>query len=45
MERLLEDVSFDAPDCGPRHIVITAEYVSEKLDDIRKDEDLSRFVL
>lgn len=45
MERLLEDVSFEAPDCGPRTITVTGDYVREKLDDIRRDEDLSRFVL
>lgn len=45
MERLLEDVSYEAPDCGPRTVVVTAELVKERLDDIRKDEDLSRFVL
>ncbi|MFN8708019.1 MAG: ATP-dependent protease ATPase subunit HslU [Planctomyces sp.] len=45
MERLLEDVSFEAPESGPRHVVITAEYVGERLDEIRRDEDLSRFVL
>lgn len=45
MERLLEEVSFEAPDCGPRTIVVNAEFVHERLDDIRKDEDLSRFVL
>lgn len=45
MERLLEDVSFEAPESGPLHVVITAEYVGERLDEIRRDEDLSRFVL
>lgn len=45
MERLLEDVSFEAPDCGPRTVEVNAGYVNERLDDIRKDEDLSRFVL
>ena len=45
MERLLEDVSFEAPDCGARTIIIDEAYVNERLDDIRKDEDLSRFVL
>ncbi len=45
IERLLEDVSFEAPDCGPKTIVVTGDYVRGKLDDIRKDEDLSRFVL
>ncbi len=45
MERLLEDVSFEAPDCGPQTVTVTAELVRERLDDIRRDEDLSRFVL
>lgn len=45
MERLLEDVSYEAPDCGTKTVVVDAEYVSGRLDDIRKDEDLSRFVL
>ncbi len=45
MERLIEDVSFEAPESGPRLVVITAEYVGERLDEIRRDEDLSRFVL
>lgn len=45
MERLLEDVSFDSPDCGPISVEIDRAYVRERLDDIRKDEDLSRFVL
>ncbi|MEZ6129415.1 MAG: ATP-dependent protease ATPase subunit HslU [Planctomycetaceae bacterium] len=45
MERLLEDLSFEAPDCGPRHMKIDRAYVRGKLDDIRRDEDLSRFVL
>ncbi len=45
MERLLEDVSYEAPDCGHRTVVVDEAYVHEKLDDIRKDEDLSRFVL
>lgn len=45
MERLLEDVSFEAPDCGPQSIVVTAEYVRTRLDEICKNEDLSRFVL
>ncbi len=45
MERLLEDVSFEAPDCGAKSIVIDRDYVHSRLDDIRNDEDLSRFVL
>ena len=45
MERLLEDVSYEAPDCGPRTIVIDEAFVNERLSDIRQDEDLNRFVL
>ena len=45
MERLLEDVSFEAPECGSKTVAIDEAYVFGKLDDIRKDEDLSRFVL
>lgn len=45
MERLLEDVSYEAPDCGARKVVVDRAYVVARLDDIRRDEDLSRFVL
>ncbi|HIE99370.1 MAG TPA: ATP-dependent protease ATPase subunit HslU [Planctomycetes bacterium] len=45
MERLLEDVSYEAPECGHKTVVVDEAYVNGKLDDIRKDEDLSRFVL
>ncbi len=45
MERLLEDLSFNAPDRAERAFVVTAAYVREQLADIAKDEDLSRFIL
>jgi ATP-dependent HslUV protease ATP-binding subunit HslU len=45
MEKLLEDVSFDAPDLGGRTITITATYVKERLADLVKDQDLSRYIL
>ncbi|HDL08002.1 MAG TPA: AAA family ATPase, partial [Desulfobacteraceae bacterium] len=45
MERLLEDVLFDAPDLDKKKIVIDAEYVDDKLKDIKEDEDLSRYIL
>jgi ATP-dependent HslUV protease ATP-binding subunit HslU len=45
MERLLEDVSFDAPSMSGRELVIDAEYVSSHLADVVKDEDLSRYIL
>lgn len=45
MERLLEEVSFNAPDNVRGEFVITSDYVRNKLSDIIKDEDLSRFIL
>ncbi len=45
MEKLLEDISFEAPDIAPQKIKITAEYVKDKLKDIISDDDLSRFIL
>ena len=45
MERLLEEVSFEAPDIAPARIKVTAEYVREKLTDITKDTDLTRYIL
>jgi ATP-dependent HslUV protease ATP-binding subunit HslU len=45
MERLLEDVSFDAPDMSGQELVVDAEYVHSHLADVVKDEDLSRYIL
>ncbi len=45
MERLMEDLSFDAPDHAGEHIVIDRAYVQEKLADVVKDVDLSRYIL
>jgi len=45
VERLLDSISFDAPEMSGREVVIDAAYVREKLDDIVKDEDLSRYIL
>jgi ATP-dependent HslUV protease ATP-binding subunit HslU len=45
MERLLEEISFDAPDIRGRKIPIDAAYVSEKLKNFVEDEDLSRYIL
>ncbi len=45
MERLLEDVSFQAPDCGPMSISVDRKFVESRMADIREDEDLSSFVL
>jgi ATP-dependent HslUV protease ATP-binding subunit HslU len=45
MERLLEEVSFTADEISGQTIKITPEYVKDKLDEIMKDEDLSRYIL
>ena len=45
MERLLEELSFEASDMDDSHIVINAAYVSERLDKLSQDEDLSKFIL
>ncbi len=45
MENLLEDVSFEAPDMHGVRVNVTGEMVREKLQDIVKSEDLSRYIL
>ena len=45
MERLLEDILFDAPDVKDKRMVIDKDYVESKLKDIKNDEDLSRYIL
>lgn len=45
MERMLDDISFEAPDMKEEKIVIDAEYVKEKISDIVKNRDLSRYIL
>ncbi len=45
MERLLEDILFDAPDLGERQIVIDGNHVDDKLKDIKDNQDLSRYIL
>lgn len=45
MERLIEDISFDASEMSGQEIVIDAQYVSNHLDALVADEDLSRFIL
>ncbi|MCJ7663159.1 MAG: ATP-dependent protease ATPase subunit HslU, partial [Desulfobacterales bacterium] len=45
MERLLDEVSFDAPELSGRKISIDAGYVKKKLEEFLKDEDLSRYIL
>jgi ATP-dependent HslUV protease ATP-binding subunit HslU len=45
LERLLDDISFSAPDMTGREVVIDRQYVSERLDDIVQSEDLSHYIL
>ncbi|GIO41807.1 ATP-dependent protease ATPase subunit HslU [Paenibacillus apis] len=45
LEKLLEDLSFEAPELTLERMVITPEYVREKLGDIAKDRDLSQYIL
>ena len=45
MERLLEELSFEAPDMKMGKVVVNAAYVDERLEEITQDEDLSKFIL
>jgi ATP-dependent HslUV protease ATP-binding subunit HslU len=46
VERLLDDILFEAPDFEQgKTININADYVNERLKDIKEDEDLSRYIL
>ena len=45
MEKLLEEVSFDASDRQDKLVTIDAAYVNERLDVLSANEDLSRYVL
>ncbi|WP_423801694.1 HslU--HslV peptidase ATPase subunit [Neobacillus sp. SAB-20_R2A] len=45
LEKLLEDLSFEAPDITMDKITITPQYVDEKLGAISKNKDLSQFIL
>jgi len=45
IEKVLEDISFEAPDIEEKSVVINSEYVKNKLKDIIQDQDLSRYIL
>lgn len=45
LEKLLEDLSFEAPDITMEKVTITPQYVEEKLGPISRDKDLSQFIL
>ena len=45
MERLLDEVSFDAPDRGGSRVLIDGPFVRKRLEPLVRDEDLSRYIL
>ncbi|MCP2605204.1 ATP-dependent protease ATPase subunit HslU [Candidatus Aminicenantes bacterium AH-873-B07] len=45
MEKVMEDISFEAPDLSEKKIIIDRKYVREKLQEILKDQDLQKFIL
>jgi ATP-dependent HslUV protease ATP-binding subunit HslU len=45
MEKLLDEVSFDAPEMSGKDMVIDVKYVQKRLKDFVQDEDLSRYIL
>ena len=45
MERVLEELSFDAPDTKQKKVAIDAPYVKQRLEEVTEDEELSKFIL
>ena len=45
LERLLDVISFEAPDRDGEQIMLDADYVNTHLDELAGDEDLSRYIL
>ena len=45
LERVFETISFEAPDAVEKRVRIDAAYVKQRLADVVKDADLSRFIL
>ena len=45
MERVLDKISFEAPDLVDKNVAVDADYVRKMLTDIVKDQDLSRYIL
>jgi len=45
LERLLEDISFEAPDSRKKTFTINAAYVNQQMEEILNNEDLSKFIL
>jgi ATP-dependent HslUV protease ATP-binding subunit HslU len=45
MEKLLDEISFSAPDMETKRVLIDRQHVAEKLKDIIEDENLSKYIL
>ena len=45
MEKLLDEISFDAPDLPGKELTIDAGYVHARLGELTRDQDLSRYIL
>ncbi|MCS7199485.1 MAG: ATP-dependent protease ATPase subunit HslU [Caldimicrobium sp.] len=45
VEKVLEDLSFEASDIAPTRVIITPQYVREKLSDVMEKEELMKFIL
>ena len=45
VERLLESISYEAPDKTGNSVTIDADYVNDQLGKLAQDEDLSRYIL
>ncbi len=45
VEKVLEDISFDAPDIAPTKVVITPEYVRERLENVISDDEIVKYIL
>lgn len=45
LERVFETIGFEAPDLEKKQITITGDFVRQRLEDVVKDEDLSKFIL
>lgn len=45
LEKILEDIAFDAPDIDEKHIVVNKDFVTSKLNDVVSNVDLSHYIL
>ena len=45
LERVLEELSFEAPDMGAGRVEVNAAYVKQRLEDVSRDEELNKFIL